>query len=261
MPGGAETGERGARVILHAMKRGVATLAAALGFVAGAATVCAAGTGVLGDPIGVLGAPAAPWHVVGLPRQTKPFTRYQVIDRDGQRLLEIDAHASYGTLVHELDAGVDARHLSWSWRIERDNPATDPRTKDGDDHVAVVCALFDLPIAAVPFVERQFLRLARAFTGQSLPAASLCYTWDARLPRDTVLDSPFTRRVRLIVLHGIGEPLQTWRHEDRDLPSDFHRLFGDESVALPPLRAVVVSGDADNTGGHSIAHLRELQLR
>jgi len=156
---------------------------------------------------------------------------------------------------------VDARHLSWSWRIERDNPATDPRTKDGDDHVAVVCALFDLPIAAVPFVERQFLRLARAFSGQSLPAASLCYTWDARLPRDTVLDSPFTRRVRLIVLHGIGEPLQTWRHEDRDLPSDFHRLFGDESVALPPLRAVVVSGDADNTGGHSIAHLRELQLR
>ena len=113
----------------------------------------------------------------------------------------------------------------------------------------------------VPFVERQFLRLARAFSGQSLPAASLCYTWDARLPRDTVLDSPFTRRVRLIVLHGIGEPLQTWRHEDRDLPSDFHRLFGDESVALPPLRAVVVSGDADNTGGHSIAHLRELQLR
>ena len=80
-------------------------------------------------------------------------------------------------------------------------------------------------------------------------------------PRDTALDSPFTRRVRLIVLHGIGEPLQTWRHEDRDLPSDFHRLFGDESAALPPLRAVVVSGDADNTGGHSIAHLRELQLR
>jgi hypothetical protein len=216
---------------------------------------------MLHDPVGAIGAPAAPWHIVGLPRQTRPFTRYQVIERDGQRLLEIDAHASYGTLVHELGGGVAARQLSWSWRIEQDNPATDPRTREGDDHVAAVCALFDLPITAVPFVERQFLRLARAFSGQALPAASLCYTWDPRLPRNTVLDSPFTRRVRLIVLEGIGEPLHTWRHEERNLLSDFLWLFGDESTALPPLRAVVVAGDADNTGGHSIALLRELQLQ
>jgi hypothetical protein len=239
----------------------MAALAAALGFVACAAAVGAADANALTDPIGATGAPASPWHVVGLPRQTKPYTRYQVIERDRERVLEIDAQASYGTLVHELAEGAGMRHLSWSWRVEQDNPATDPRTKEGDDHVAVVCALFDLPIAAVPFVERQFLRLARAFSGQTLPAASLCYTWDARMPRDTVLASPFTRRVRLIVLHGIGEPLQTWQHEERDLPNDFQRLFGDESSVLPPLRAVVVAADADNTGGHSIALLKELKLR
>jgi len=98
-------------------------------------------------------------------------------------------------------------------------------------------------------------------SGQALPAASLCYTWDARQPLDTVLHSPFTRRVRLIVLHGIGEPLQAWQQEQRDLPADFLRLFGEETAAVPPLRAVVVAADADNTGGHSIAHLRNLQLR
>ena len=243
------------------MKPGVAALAAALGFAVSVAVVGADGVGALTDPVGELGAPPAPWRVDGLPRQTKPFTRYQVIERDGQRLLEIDAHASYGTLVHELPDGSAGQHLSWSWRIEQDNPATDLRTRGGDDHVAVVCALFDLPIERVPFVERQFLRLARTFSGRPVPGASLCYTWDARLPRDTVLDSPFTRRVRLIVLHGSGEPLQAWRHEDRDLPADFQRLFGAESPALPPLRAVVVAADADNTGGHSIAHLRDLQLR
>src|SRR6188472_270533 len=26
------------------------------------------------------GAPAAPWHVVGLPQQTKPFTQFSVVD-------------------------------------------------------------------------------------------------------------------------------------------------------------------------------------
>jgi hypothetical protein len=239
----------------------MAALAAALGLVACVAAVGAAGASVLTDPVAALGAPAAPWRVVGLPRQAKPLTSYRVIERDGQRVLEVDAQGSYGTLVHELAEGVGGEHLTWSWRIERDNPATDLRSKDGDDHVAAVCALFDLPIGAVPFVERQFLRLARLISGQSLPAASLCYAWDARLPRDSVLMSPFTRRVRLIVLHGVGEPLQTWQHEERDLPTDFHRLFGEESAVVPPLRAVLVAADADNTGGHSIAHLRGLQLR
>jgi hypothetical protein len=243
------------------MKTATAALVAALGLVACAAAVGAAAANALTDPIGALGAPAAPWQVVGLPRQTQPYTRYQVVERDGQRVLEIVAQASYGTLVHDLADVAGARRLSWTWRIEQDNPATDLRTKHGDDHVAVVCALFDLPIGAVPFVERQLLRLARAFSGQALPAASLCYTWDARLPRDTALDSPFTRRVRLIVLRGAGEPLQSWQHEERDLPLDFQRLFGEESTVLPPLIAVVVAADADNTGGRSIALLKELKLK
>jgi hypothetical protein len=243
------------------MKTSVAALAAALGFVVCAAAVGAAGDSVLSDPGLALDTPAAPWRVVGLPRQTLPLTRYRVIERDGQRLLEVDAQASYGTLVHELADGVTARQLSWSWRVELDNPATDLRTKGADDHVAVVCALFDLPLGAVPYVERQLLRVARVFSGRALPAASLCYAWDARLPRDTVLMSPFTRRVRLIVLRGIGEPLQAWQQEVRDLPSDFQRLFGEESAVTPPLRAVVIAADADNTGGHSIAHLRGLDLR
>jgi hypothetical protein len=243
------------------MKPGVVALAAGFSFVACAAAVAAAHTSVLVDPVGAPGAPAAPWHLVGLPRQKQPFTRYEVIERDGQRVLEIEANASYGTLVHELAAGVDARQLSWLWRIERDNPTTDLRAKQGDDHVAAVCALFDLPLSAVPFFERQMLRLARAFTGRALPAASLCYTWDARLPHDTGLTSPYTRRVRLLVLQGLGAPLHAWRREERDLSKDFLRMFGDESTALPPLLAVVIAADADNTGGHSVAHLKDLKLR
>jgi hypothetical protein len=243
------------------MKRGVVALAAALSFVAFATVTGAADASVLSDPLGALGAPAAPWHVVGLPRQAKPYTRFQVIEREGRRMLEIEAQASYGTLVHELGDGRTGQLLSWSWRIDQDNPAIDLRTRGGDDHAAVVCALFDLPLDAVPFVERQLLRLARLISGQALPAASLCYGWDTRLPSDTVLDSPYTRRVRLIVLRGVGEPLQTWRHEARDLPRDFNRVFGAESTTLPPLRAVLVAADADNTGGHSIAHLKDLELK
>lgn len=229
--------------------------------VLGMAGTALAALPVLPDPAGSAPEPASPWRVVGLPKQTQPLTRYRVVDTDGGRALEIDAQASYGNLVHAWPAGVTGRQLSWRWRIERDNPLTDLRHKAGDDHVVAVCALFDLPLEGLPFWERQMLRLARSLSGEDLPAATLCYTWDLRQSPGTVLDSPYTRRVRWMVLRGEGDPPGVWRHEQRDLQADFLRLFGDEARTLPPMTAVLVAGDADNTRGRSLALLGELRLQ
>lgn len=246
------------RVILRPMTRRWLAWGTSLLGAAGAALAAAA---VLPDPAGPGAAPVPPWRVVGLPKQDKPLTRYRVVDVDGGRAIEIDAQASYGNLVHEWPQGINARQLSWRWRIERDNPLTDLHHKAGDDHVVAVCALFDLPLANLPFWERQMLRLARSLSGEALPAATLCYTWDMRQRPGTVLDSPYTRRVRWMVLRGEGDPPGIWRREQRDLQADFLRLFGDEAGTLPPLTAVLLAGDADNTQGRSLALLGELILQ
>lgn len=240
------------------MRRG--WLAWATGLLGAAGTALAA-PAVLPDPAGAAPEPAPPWRVVGLPKQDKPLTRYRVVDAEGGRAIEIDAQASYGNLVHEWPTGIAARQLSWRWRIERDNPLTDLHRKSGDDHVVAVCALFDLPLDGIPFWERQMLRLARTLSGEALPAATLCYTWDRRQTTDTVLDSPYTRRVRWIVLRGDADPPGAWRREQRDLPTDFLRAFGDEARSMPPLTAVLVAGDADNTQGRSLALIGELKLQ
>lgn len=225
-----------------------------------AGVVAAPATNLLTDPTSAMPDPAPPWRVVGLPRQDKPLTRYRVVDSDGGRALEIDARRSYGNLVHEWPAGVEARQLAWRWRIDLDNPNTDLHSKAGDDHAVAVCVMFDMPLHSVPFWERQILRLVRAMSGEAIPAATLCYGWDARLAADTQLDSPYTRRVRWLILRGGGEALGSWRREERDLRADFVRLFGDESPQLPPVRAVLVAGDADNTQGRSLARLNDLVL-
>jgi hypothetical protein len=243
------------------MKPGVVAGAAALGLLIACTSARADDPNLITDLAGPLGAPPAPWRLIGLPRQSKPMTRFNIVDRDGARVLEIEARASYGNLVHDLPGGSDARWLSWRWRVEHDNPAGDPRTRAGDDHVLAVCALFDLPLSAMPFVDRQILRAARAASGTDLPSATLCYTWDERQPPGTVIESPFTRRVRYLVLRGAGEALQQWRPEKRDLRADFLRLFGGEAKSAPPLLAIAVSSDADNTLGHSLALLSELVLR
>ncbi|MDP3224634.1 MAG: DUF3047 domain-containing protein, partial [Rubrivivax sp.] len=51
----------------------------------------------------------------------------------------------------------------------------------------------------------------------------------------------------------------TWFEESRDVAADFQRAFGDESPVLPPVTALIVSGDADNTGGASLAHVSALR--
>ena len=220
---------------------------------------------LLASPAAAQDLPAPPWRVVGLPGQSKPFTRFTAVTLDGQRVLRVVAQASYGNLVHGLaglamDGADSARRLSWRWRLDEPNPAADLRRKEGDDSPIKVCALFDLPLSALPFGERQLLRLARQLAGEALPSATVCYVWDNRLPPGTVLDNAYSRRIRMIVLRGAEAPLRSWLNEQRDVAADFLRLFGDEAQTVPPLLGVLIGADADNTQQRSLAFVGAISL-
>ena len=200
-----------------------------------------------------------PWRVVTLPQQTLPVTRYSAETVDGREALRIESRGSYGNLVHELQPGESPETLRWAWRLTQPNPAMDLRTKAGDDVPVRVCASFDLPLERVPFVERQLLRLARGKTNEPLPAATLCWVWGHAEAPGALLPNAYTRRVRYIVLRNAQHESGRWFEESRDIAADFQRAFGDESATLPPLTALIVAGDADNTGGVSIAHVSGLR--
>lgn len=219
-----------------------------------------AGGPLLVQPAGADDAPAAPWHVVGLPQQRKPVTQFSVVTLDGQRVLKVEAHASYGNLVHPVLEQAGGQLLRWRWRLDAPIAGSDLRQRDGDDSPLKVCALFDLPMSAVPFVERQVLRIARLRTGELLPAASVCYVWDARLSPGSVLDNAYTRRLRMMVLRGPEAGLRNWVSEQRDVWADFKRLFADESTTVPPLIGIAIGADADNTQGHGLGYIGSIVL-
>ena len=224
---------------------------------AAALAAVAAPAADLVSPIGAGPVPPAPWRVQGLPQQRPALTRFEVVaDRDGTRALRIEADRAYGTLVHPL-LGARAGTLAWRWRVDRPAAGADLRRKAGDDAALKVCALFDMPLARVPFVERQLLRLASARVGEALPTATLCYVWEPTLPANTLLHNAYTHRVRFITArHAVG----AWSSEQHDLARDFRRAFGDESDDVPPLTALLIGADTDNTGGHSLAWLDGLRL-
>lgn len=200
------------------------------------------------------------WRVVSLPDQSLPLTRYTAEQVDGRLALRLDARASYGNLVHEPPVQPLPRTLTWAWRLQQANPAADLRTRDGDDAAAKICLSFDLPLKQVPLVERTLLRVARARTGQALPAATLCWVWGGREATGDLIANPYTRRVRSIVLRGAADATGQWLTESRDVAADFRRAFGDESADPPPLTAVIVAADADNTGATSVAFVTDLQF-
>lgn len=210
-----------------------------------------------------VGALAPPWRVVALPGQKLPLTRFDIQSQDdGHPALRIRADASYGNLV--LGAGAaqiaPATRLRWRWRLERGLDASDLRTKEGDDTPVKVCALFDMALDGMSFGEQARLRMARALSGEPLPAATLCYVWDRLLPVGSIVPNVFSARVRYLVV-GEGPPRPgQWVSVERPLAEDFLRAFGHETRLLPPLIALAVGADADNTGGSSLAVVGDVLL-
>jgi Protein of unknown function (DUF3047) len=227
---------------------------------AGVVVAPAWGEPLLESLVGPGSEPPAPWHVAGLPGQTKPFTRFSVVDLGGRRALRIEADESYGNLVHPLKPVLPPLQLAWQWRVERPLEHADLRQKSGDDTEVKVCVFFDEPMDNLTFGERQLLRFARARSTDPVPTATICYVWDSRLPAGTAVDSPFTRRLRYIVLQSGTSRLDQWVAERRDVGADYTRVFGSESASVPPIVGVAVGADADNTKSHSIAYVAELVL-
>jgi len=206
------------------------------------------------------GPPPEPWRVVGLPGISKPLTQFDVVQMGPDKVLRVRAERSYGNLTHPLSPPAVAAVLRWRWRLDQALAGADLRIKKGDDTPIKVCALFDMPLDKIGFFERNLLRLARRASGEYLPGATLCYVWDQKLAAGTELPNAFTRRMHYLVLNSASTPLQQWVTHTRDLRADFLRSFGAESDTVPPLLAIVVGADADNTAGSSLAYVGDVSL-
>lgn len=204
-----------------------------------------------------------PWHFTTLPHKNP--TTFEVVRQDERSVLKVEADHSYGNLVHPVHVALDGgATLAWRWRVERFVDGADLRTRSGDDGAAKLCVFFALPTDRLPFGERTRLALARSATGEDVPSETLCYVWDGKEARNTLLPNAFTRRIRMLVLESgpSGAGAAGWRSERRSLLADYQRAFGDESGGLQPdIVGVAVSADADNTEGHGLSFFADLELQ
>jgi hypothetical protein len=149
-----------------------------------------------------------------------------------------------GTLSYTFPMPMRLAQLGWSWRVEHAMLQADPTTRAGDDYAARVYVAFAVPLASLSFADRARIRVARALFGEAIPTAALCYVWDPRRPVGTIAPSPYTDRVRVVVVSSGPGLAGTWQSIRRDVAVDFRAAFGFEA---PAVTAIAVGLDTDQT--------------
>ncbi len=189
------------------------------------------------------------FHVINLPKIAQ--NSFSLATDDGKTVLRVDSDNSAGSIDIPLTAsrldnapGAGSTVLEWRWKVSRVLEKADMEDKSGDDHAARVYVFFDVPLKSLSFVERSKLQLARMLMGAEVPTAALCYVWDNRHRIGYTAWSPYTHRLRKIVLQSGPAHVAQWMTETRDVAADFRDAFGFDA---PAVTSVAVGNDTDNT--------------
>ena len=200
----------------------------------------------------------AQFRIVAIPQIA--VNKFSLVADDGKTVLRVDSDNSAGSVALPLTAsrGGGSTTLEWRWRVSRILERADMETQAGDDFAGRVYVFFDVPIESLSFVERSKIRLARTVAGADVPTAALCYVWDNKHRVGHTAWSPFTNRVRKIVLQSGSAHLNKWVLESRDVAADFREAFGFEA---PAVTGVAVGNDTDNTNDNVTTWFGDVRFR
>lgn len=175
----------------------------------------------------------------------KPNQFSLVID-EGKTVLKIDANNSAGSVAVPvaLLGGQRSNTLEWRWKVDRTLDRADMDEKIADDQSARLFVFFDVPLESLPFADRTKIKLARSVSGTDVPTAALCYVWDNKHRVGYTAWSPYTQRLRKVVLQSGPEAIGQWRLESRDVAADFKKAFGFDA---PAVTGIAMGNDTDNT--------------
>jgi Protein of unknown function (DUF3047) len=189
------------------------------------------------------------YRLIGIPKIAQ--NAFSLVEDEGRTVLKVDSHSSASTVGLPLTATRETgTALQWRWKVSRTLDAANPRIKSGDDFAARVYVFFDVPLDSLSFADRAKNWLARVMTGMDVPTAAICYVWDHREAMGASFWSPYTQRVRMVVLRNESSGANAWHSERRDLAADFKSAFGiDLGTSMPRATGVAVGSDTDNTAG------------
>lgn len=185
--------------------------------------------------------PWEPWSIV---RGNAPTT-YRLAEADGIVGLEAVGVEGGSGMWRKIRIDPQAQPMmEWRWRVPLPEPGSPPLTVTSSNSPVVRLSLaFHGDPDKLDFEDRVKLRMARALTVNGLPYASLLYVWMVGVPAGTVLHSPHTDRVRLIVVESGVQRAGQWISVRRNVVEDFRRAFDEEPGDIVGIGLMTDHGD------------------
>lgn len=136
---------------------------------------------------------------------------------------------------------MDYPMISWKWKIIKFPDKNKLKTRMGiekDDYAGRVYVIFP----SLNF-----------FASKALE-----YVWDESAPLETIWTSPYSKNIKLLVVHSGKEESGKWVFEERNIFRDYQRAF----ARKPNLKvgAIALMSDADNSGDVSEAYFDEIYI-
>jgi Protein of unknown function (DUF3047) len=183
-----------------------------------------------------------PWEPWFVQRGSTP-TDYRLVEVDGATVLEADAQEGGSGVSRKIRVD-PKRHpvLEWRWRVPADT-GTRLEAASGASPLARLSLAFHGDANKLDFDDRAKLRLAMLLTANGLPYASLLYVWMLDVPAETVIRSPFTDRVRMIVVESGAQRAGEWVTVRRNVLEDYRRAFGEEAGDVVAVGLMTDPGD------------------
>jgi hypothetical protein len=190
-----------------------------------------------------LGGPPTCWWPQVM-RHDLPLTVYEVVERDGRRVLHSVSDKATSGLRCDVDVDPNVTPwLQWTWRVDSVEPRATVAFDELDDSPARVIVTFDGDKSLLSERDQLFYELVQVLTGY------------AKAATESVFQYPRTSRIRYLVVESGASNAGRWLGYSRNVVEDYRHAFGGEPGRI---RNVAVLTDSDDLKTHSEAWYGDL---
>jgi hypothetical protein len=148
--------------------------------------------------------------------------------------------------------------LSWEWKAMNLIDDADNQESSKDDAPLRIVVAFDGDKTKLPLKDQMVFEMAKIISGHDMPYASLMYVWSSKNPVGTVIPSPRTSRIKMIVVNSGSDYLGQWQKHQRDLSKDYQKAFNEMPGKVIGLGLLT---DSDNTKTKVNAIYGDIELK
>jgi hypothetical protein len=197
------------------------------------------------------------WRPLNFPNIGR-HTRYTIVTKGHESYLKAESNASASGLVLAKEFNVyEYPRMRWRWKVDNVYRKGDVHTQAGDDYPMRLYVLFKNDSDQTGPMDGLGHSVERLMFGKYLPHSSLNYIWASRETTENIVTSPYTNRVKMILIEKGATRLGRWLEEQVDIVKDYERAFHQKP---PETAELAIMNDSDNTGESSVSYIDWIEI-